>query len=82
MLLTTIRTIWTGKRGKTMAKKERRLNAQETILHNELIYLDQVVEPNLTQGPYLRVVPWNFIARTTPSADEECEAIRGFPDGH
>lgn len=61
-----------------MAKK---LNAQETILHNELIYLDMTVEVNLMEGPPDRLVHWRLIARTIPSFDEANAELRGFPDG-
>jgi hypothetical protein len=64
-----------------MAKMPRKLNAQETILHNELVYMDQVIEPNLQDGPANRVIPWSFINRTIYSFSEEHHKLRGFPDG-
>ena len=63
-----------------MAKEPRKLNAQETILHNELVYLDQVVEQNLIEGPERRVIPWSVINRTIFSFSEEYHLLRGFPD--
>lgn len=64
-----------------MAKSDKRLNAQQIILHNELVYLDQVVEVNLQPGHPDRPVNWRLIARTIPSFDEAYGVLRGFPDG-
>lgn len=48
-------------------------------LHNMLIKLDKMVEPNLTEGPCDRPVTWKQLKRTVPSFCEEYEMLRGFP---
>ncbi len=50
-------------------------------LHNALIKMDKVIEPNLTEGPLDRTVSWAMLRRTIPCSDDAHSMLRGFPDG-
>lgn len=53
---------------------------REVAIHNALIKLDKIIEPNLTHGPGDRTVSWAMLKRTIPCSSDFFAAIRCFPD--